>query len=129
MGTDDTHSIASFAEEEPVDGDDAAKDRIHQELARCLQELFATSPEKLSDYEIGFLAYNDSELAMALATLREDHAELNELKKARGYFRETFDGTFTPEATAADRRQARPGGRPQSLDHAAAASDVRQCIG
>ena len=103
-------------------GEGGSVGRRDQMIAETIQNLLA-DPENLTEYEIGF--FGKSELAAVLTTLKtlpNGHAKLHQLKKAYGYFVETFNGTSTPEATAADRRQTRPGGRPQSLDHAAAAS-------
>ena len=133
-------SVDFMDEEESVDSwGDVAEDSADQKQADGLQAVLAASPENLTDDAIAFAASDDPELASALVTLREAHTKLHKLKKARSYFCATFDGTFRPEATAADRRQARPGGQPRPrqprtgsgkrsalvkgpLDHAAAAS-------
>ena len=96
--------------------------RQDQIIANTIQHHLA-HPMNLTEYDIGF--FGDSELAAVLATLKtlpNGHAKLHELKNAYGYFVETFNGTSTPEVTAADCRRTRPGGRPESLDDAAAAS-------
>ena len=118
----DQATEVALGEGESVGRRDVAKDSTDQMRANTLQNLLA-DPENRTDYQRG--VFQDSELATALQTLKtlpNGRAELHRLMKARGYFRDTFNGTSTPEATAADRRQTRPGGRPQSLDHAAAAS-------
>ena len=111
-------SFHSLDEEQSVEWGDVAEDSADQEQTDGLQVVPAASPEKLTEVAIDFAVAADPELASALVTLRKGHANLHQLKKARGYFRGTFD-----KVTAMDHRQARPGGRPRFLDHRAATSN------
>ena len=87
-------------EEKSFDWGDVAEDSSDREQASGLQALLAASPENLTDDAIDYTAAADPELASEPGTLQEGT-----------FFRGTFDGMFTPEATAVDRRETRPGRR------------------
>ena len=90
-----------------------------QEMADGIQALLATEPEELSDEQIAFAAGMDEGLADALVSMREGHAKMHELKKARGFFRGTFDWAFSPTQARATPGQAEARARPAGAARAA----------